>query len=330
MKIFRKEKKKNGRRHIFFMGIKVASYKKKLKATASPVIITEPKAEKKKTTFEIYDYLKKYSYILDKNFSIEDSKESNYVWQYWGQGIENAPDIVKRCFESVNTYCSDSKIIRLTDDTVENYIELPSFIKEKMKKGIISKTHFSDYLRTCLLAKYGGTWIDATVLLTDKIPNNILNSDFFVFRPIAWSECGFVPSMQMLKLLDKIPTYLGSFLCLSVWFIHTKTNNRILLYTKALLEEYWKNETTLIDYFIFHYFITLCVLNDNGCKKIYETMPNLANRNPHLLQNVLLDKYDEILFSEIKKLSSIHKLTYKKTDSKTSFMSMLLANNYKA
>ena len=42
MKIFRKEKKKNGRRHIFFMGIKVASYKKKLKATASPVIITDP------------------------------------------------------------------------------------------------------------------------------------------------------------------------------------------------------------------------------------------------------------------------------------------------
>ena len=49
-------------------------------------------------------------------------------------------------------------------------------------------------------------------------------------------------------------------------------------------------------------------------------MPNLANRNPHLLLNVLWDKFDEDLFEELKQLSSIHKLTYKiSTDNNTFF-----------
>ena len=44
-------------------------------------------------------------------------------------------------------------------------------------------------------------------------------------------------------------------------------------------------------------------------------MPNLANRNPHMLQQVLLDEYYEELFEELKGLSPIHKLTYKIKDS---------------
>ena len=37
---------------------------------------------------------------------------------------------------------------------------------EKHKNNIIDNTHFSDLLRLELLIKYGGTWIDASVLIT--------------------------------------------------------------------------------------------------------------------------------------------------------------------
>jgi hypothetical protein len=37
---------------------------------------------------------------------------------------------------------------------------------EKYQKKIIDNTHFSDLLRLELLIKYGGTWIDASVLVT--------------------------------------------------------------------------------------------------------------------------------------------------------------------
>lgn len=273
----------------------------------------------KKTNFEVYEYVKKYSYVLNRPIENKTSQSSNYIWQYWGQGEENAPDLVKACFASVKKYCPDKNIIILNDENVKDYIDIPDFIQEKLNNGIISRTHFSDYLRTCLLVKYGGTWIDATVYLTGKISDEIEKSDFFVFKPLAYSECKKVPSLKMLHLLDRIPTYLSPFLCLSSWFIHSKNNNRILKVTKLLMDEYWKNEKYLYDYFLFHYFFTYAVLNDKTCRKIYETMPNLANRNPHLLQQVLLDKYDEELYEELKGLSSIHKLTYKRneTDIKT-------------
>ena len=271
---------------------------------------------KPKTTFEIYDYVKtNYQYVLEQPIAQKEGAASDYVWQYWAQGEENAPDIVKACLNSVKKYCSDKKVVVLNDSNIKDYVDIPDFIQEKCDKGIISKTHFSDYLRTCLLLKYGGNWADATVYLTDKIPDEIQNSDFFVFKPLAYSECKHVPSMKMLKLLDRVPTYLSPFLCLSSWFIHSKTNNLILETTRKMMDEYWNKENFLYDYFLFHYFVTYAVLNDKNCKHIFEKMPNLANRNPHLLQQVLLDKYDEQLFEELKELSSIHKLTYRKNES---------------
>jgi len=255
-----------------------------------------------------------YKYVLDIPVNQKDSISSNYIWQYWGQGEEQAPELVKECFASVKKYCPNKNIIVLNDLNVNDYIDIPNFIKEKLQLGIITRTHFSDYLRNCLLVKYGGTWIDATVYLTDKIPDIIDKSDFFVFQPIAYSECKKVPSFKMLKLLDKIPTYLSPFLCLSNWFIHSKTNNRLLQITKNFLEQYWFKENKLVDYFIYHHFFTYAVLNDEKCKEIFEHMPIIANRNPHLLQQVLLDEYDGELFEELKELSSIHKLTYRKNE----------------
>lgn len=310
MKIF--ERKDEGNRSIFyFCGIKYLSYKKKNK------LLEQYPKPIQKTNFEIYEYCKKYQYVLDKPTEEKENLSSNYIWQYWGQGEENAPELVRACFESVKKYCPNKNIIVLNDNNVKDYIDIPDFIQEKLQKGIISRTHFSDYLRTCLLVKYGGTWIDATVYLTDKIPEVIENSDFFVFKPLAYSECKGVPSMKMLKLLDRIPTYLSTFLCLSSWFIHSKSNNRILLLTKLLIEEYWKKEENLYDYFLFHFFFTLVVLNDKKSKRIFETMPNMANRNPHLLQQVLLDEYDEELYNELKELATIHKLTYRKNETNT-------------
>lgn len=54
------------------------------------------------------------------------------IWQYWGQDIDaNLPDMVKLCFASVERFKDDSVVIRLTDKTIRDYIELPEFIWQK-------------------------------------------------------------------------------------------------------------------------------------------------------------------------------------------------------
>ena len=178
-----------------------------------------------------------------------------------------------------------------------------------------------------MLVKYGGNWIDATVYLTDRIPDEVENSVFSVFKSITYSECKKVPSVKMLKLFAKNLIFPYNCTCLSSWFIHSEANNRILEIVKRLLEAYWIKENELVDYFLFHYFFTYAVQNDDKCKEIFESMPNLANWNPHRLQQVLLAEYDEEVYEEIKQLSSIHKLTYKTNETNTiTFLDKIIRN----
>lgn len=316
MKIIEIERK--GNRSFFkLFGCKLFSYSKK-----------------KMSPRMIYEYLtNNYSYIFDKEEIRQDEVSLKYqdcIWQYWAQGVDSAPELVKKCYKTIDEHCATRKIIRLDDSNIENYIEIPDFIKEKLEKGIISKAHFSDYLRTCLLVKYGGTWIDSTVFLTGKIDNEIVKSDFFVFKSLSYYECKFVPSLNLLKLLYKNQDEAVPTLCLSNWFIHSKPDNYLLKSIKYFLEEYWEKKDYEFDYFFYHYFFTFAIMSNDDCKKIYNDMPNYANRNPHLLQKALFQPYEDTFFGEIKSLSNIHKLTHKKKRGKKEksnlFIDYLLSN----
>ncbi|MCD8236260.1 MAG: capsular polysaccharide synthesis protein [Prevotellaceae bacterium] len=106
------------------------------------------------------------------------------IWQYWGQGYSNPdmPELVRICLDSVEKYCEGGEflLIRLTDENISEYIDLPEYVESKRKSFPVAV--FSDLLRTCLLTCYGGCWLDATVLLTGRIPEKYWNYDFFMYR----------------------------------------------------------------------------------------------------------------------------------------------------
>lgn len=123
---------------------------------------------------------KDYSYLFKAKKQIN---ANSVIWQYWAQGIdENTPKIVKACIKSVDKYKGSYKHIIITNENMLEYIDLPNEIIELYKHRAIPPTFFSDFLRVSLLSLYGGVWIDATVLLTQKIPQNVLESDFFMFE----------------------------------------------------------------------------------------------------------------------------------------------------
>ena len=53
---------------------------------------------------------------------------------------------------------------------MENYINMPDYLNEKLKSGVLPLAIYTDLMRVALLEHYGGTWMDATILLTDEIP----------------------------------------------------------------------------------------------------------------------------------------------------------------
>jgi len=234
---------------------------------------------------------KKYKYVLEKK--TDDGLTSDYsnkVWVCWFQGFENAPPIVRKCVDSVKKYLTGYEIIELDSENISDYVSLPNYVIEKWQKQIITDAHFSDLLRLELLVKYGGIWIDSTILCTSSdIPKYITNSDLFLY--------------QSLK-----PGRDGHILAISNWLISAKTNNTLLIATKALLLEYWKTNNYAIDYYIFHMFFEIA---SEKYRKERERIPKICNSIPHILLLEFFDNYSEERFKQIKELSQFHKLSYK-------------------
>ena len=214
---------------------------------------------------------------------------SKIIWIFWWQGEESMPFIVKKCFESVKEHLHDWDIILLTEQNYQKYASFPDFITEKIGKGI-TLTHFSDLLRLELLIKHGGLWLDATVLCTSgDIPQSMLKSDLFVYRPQKPGADGAATTM-------------------SSWMMWAKTNNHILMATQSMLYDYWKRNNTLCEYFLLHHFMSIVMdLYDDESKQI----PPFCNSIPHILQLHIFETYDEQYWEDLKKMTCFHKLSYK-------------------
>ena len=233
------------------------------------------------------DAIKKH---IDGMYSQPANTVYRQVWICWWQGIENAPDIVKQCHRSVIKYLSDWKINIITKDNFNTYVTFPDYIVSKWENGIISNTHISDLLRLELLAKYGGLWLDATILVTSSsIPSSILNSDLFFYQTLKPGADG-----------HPIP--------FSNWLIYSKPSQPILIMTLRMLYEFWKINDKIIDYYLFHYYLTI------ACREfpdMYERIPKYSNEPPHILLLSLFNTFDSSYWNDLKTMTCFHKLSYK-------------------
>ncbi len=228
------------------------------------------------------------------------------IWQYWGQGVdETTPKIVKLCFESVNKYKGDYQQIILTNDTIKDYLDIPEFVYDKLNNNDeFTYTFFSDLLRVMLLSAYGGVWIDATVLLTDKIDASLLAKDFFMFqRTEKPADYKFWKNFNA----DYFCWDDGFRVNLLNSFIVAKKNNLIINSILSILMNYWNNETHFIHYFLFQIMFDELMRVDSYKKLNCEKVSDLL---PHLLQVNIQKTYSEDLWNDITSKSHIHKLTY--------------------
>jgi len=225
------------------------------------------------------------------------------IWQYWAQGFDNLPEVVKECLASVERYAGNCQIIRLSDENIQEYLDIPDYVLRK--KSLYGYTHFSDLLRLMLLNAYGGIWIDATVLLSGPIPAEYLDRDFFAFRRdsdeprkdywkntyayyFSWAK-GF-----RVRMLNS--------------FIIAKPHSEIVSALCGCMLKWWRENDSLPDYFFFQ--ILFDVLIEGRLKGL--NFPVISDCPPHYLQQF---RNDPAFFikseEEIFKLSPIHKLTYK-------------------
>ena len=237
-------------------------------------------------------FLKPYiQEVEDGEVELSGSSKTYRIWQYWDCGIENAPDIVKACINSVKKYKGDREHVILDDSNIKKYVNIPDYMYELKEKGIISKAHFADILRTYLLYEYGGCWLDATIYLTAPIPDYIMWSELFVFQNDK----------------DEDPDNL----IMTNYFISSKGKSIIIAKMKKFLENYWSKNFFVINYFFYAHAFSLFAESSCENKKEWEEMFYIPYPPVQQMEKELLDRYSPKRFEELKKNSPIHKLSYK-------------------
>lgn len=229
---------------------------------------------------------------FDTNYSRDKypMHKSNKVWVCWMQGMEQAPALVQRCYRSLKENLTDKEIVLLTEDNLDQYVKIPDFIMDKLHKGIITRTHFSDILRVELLIQNGGTWIDATVFCSGgDIPKYMMEDEFFFFQKMK-------------------PGSDGSTINMSSWFMSAWSNQKFLLATRELLYAYWRKNNRMIDYFLLHFFMMM--VKDYYLDEWKQIIP-CPNSLPHVVQLMQFEPFDQQKWDAVCKATPFHKLTYK-------------------
>ena len=239
-------------------------------------------------------YLKKYvdfgiNCKINKN---KNRKDEKIIWQYWHQGTKEAPKIIKKCLLSVKEQMKGYKQIALDYNSIKDYVELPDRYYRLLEDKKMKIAHFSDVLRVYLLEKYGGTWIDSTIYLTDKIPDEIMNSNFCILQKDILSDLSGNNN--------------------SCFFIHNKEYSAHIAMMKNILDKYWAENDFVINYFMFEHISTMLSQIKGELKDEWDNMPRYSAEITGELQKHLFDEFKIDEFEKIKKLTPIHKLTYKK------------------
>lgn len=249
---------------------------------------------------EIKRYIKKeFKNVFDKYRDTPLEAETGQgqeapIWVCWLQGEENMPDVVNICYKSLLKHSSGKTVNLITSENLSEYIKVPDFIKEYLDKGKISRTHFADYIRIMLLAKYGGLWIDASVLVTGDITTET-QKPFYTIKQRVKDSIYYVSDFRWVVGFIGCSQSCGRYMfaCLN-----------------TLFDCYLKKRTFFIDFFLFDYFIAamyeelpaikeLIDGNEYNCDSFYQLSDNLNK------------KYEEEIMQEIVTQSKFHRMSWK-------------------
>lgn len=263
-----------------------------------PYVIGENNARKicEKRHNATREFLEKefYEFIINYEFNTCNQKNSKIIWTLWMQGYENAPELVKSTIDSIRKFAelNNFQFILLEENTIEKYIVFPKLIKEKMDLGVIDYTKISDILRVSLLAKYGGTWVDATIYMKEEFDSSLLLQNYYTIKTGGIED--YSPNISNNR-------WKGFFL---------SGNSSLFSFTRDFFFEYYSRYDIAVDYLLIDYIFDMAYKYD---EKIKNQMLKLEKSNPNLfwLESHLGDKFDQKVWDNITETTKVFKTTYK-------------------
>ena len=238
------------------------------------------------------------------------------IFTYWHQGFDQAPRLVRMCIKRLTDLHPDWEVHLLDKDNLEDLI--PPFPMPAHNREGISLAAWSDLVRTQLLLKYGGVWMDPTVFCNQALDRwlpEVMDAGIFLFVK---------PGRDRL---------------VSSWFIAAEPENALLEEVERLMRVYWSGKrfrnlgrsyswfesqlfriinrnaswpriwfSTIFTrwipiqpYFFYHYSYSQAIMQSSIARKVWQSMPKVSADGPHsllrvgLLNSVTLESKNLIL-----------------------------------
>lgn len=260
---------------------------------------------------KVYESIESFLKIypdLQSGYNMPAETERRHVWTCWWQGEDNAPLLVKKCLESQRENLPEqTEHVVITWENYRNYIELPEYIVEKAKSGKIKPAHLADIARCCLLYRYGGIWLDSTVYLLDKLPEECFEYDIMTRSTGEKIYCTNVSWVT--------------------WFLGGRKEEALYRFIMEAFFAYLKSNDEISNYYMIDFLIAIACRELEGIEEKLKKVP-INNINATRLQKHLHEAFDEKSFFTYTEGGYLQKLTYKESGySENSIYSYLVGSD---
>lgn len=246
------------------------------------------------------DAIRKYldSHYLSLLHSILNEAQGDRVippriWVFWYQGEQYMPAIPQLCLSAIRRHASDAEVTLLTQSNMNQWVDIPDYIYQKVKTGRISLAQLSDIVRAHLLGRYGGIWMDATLLPVKDLDYS--------------GRCGEFFSIGTERVNGKVTIsdyrWTGFFLC-------APAQSRVFSAMAGLFLAYWKENDRLIDYLLIDYWLDMIYRHDEDFRKCVDSQPH-THPFIHSFVAMLGDEFNELQWEECIAETGLFKLDFR-------------------
>lgn len=223
------------------------------------------------------------------------------IWVCWWQGYDAMPDLCKMCYRNLKRYVpEDYTLTLITSENYHEFVDLPPTILEKVNKGILPITQFSDILRNALLYKIGGLWIDSSIWITPDY-----------FKSVDWHR-----SFWSIKLDHVFKEYMiGQVVSGCRWSsfnMYGKKGNLANRFVYEAMVKFYTEHNHTLDYFGQNFFFRVAYNNVPQIKQMIDDVP-LSNSHIYFLFLRMNKPFNEEEWKEMCSDQGAFKLSQKTT-----------------
>ena len=250
------------------------------------------------------------------------------IFTYWEQGFDHAPGVIVKCLQQMQRLHPTWTVNALDQHSIGPLAGERPVSAEIW--GKLGRAHRSDLLRTQLLIRHGGVWMDPTVFcvrpLDDWLPDCMAGGVFFFQKPgpdrliSNWFIAAERGNLILERLLARLVAFWerasvgqSGLLPNPLEKLAIRVLERHHRLSRWRVREPWRRLFSESPYMVYHYILSDLVLTDPEAKAVWRRVPGVPAGPPHDLQDFGLCKPAN---SEVENLlagggAPVFKLTWK-------------------